>query len=60
MLLTGSLVQLTGKTFLGHVAWQSTLETHTKYLTALRGYILLVRGYRMRNLLYILPGLLHN
>jgi hypothetical protein len=60
LLLFGSLVQLPSETILSHVAWQSTLETHTKSLTALRGGILLVLGHRMRNLLYILPRLLHN
>jgi hypothetical protein len=47
-------------TILSHVAWQSTLETHAKSLTSLRGGILLVLGCRTRNLLYILPWLLHN
>jgi hypothetical protein len=60
LLLTGSSVQLPGGTILSHVAWQSTLETCTKSLTSLRGDILLVWGYQMRNLLYILLGLLHN
>jgi hypothetical protein len=60
MLLTGSLIRLPGRTILSHVAWQSTLETCTKSLTSLRGDILLVWGYRTRNLLYTLLGLLHN
>jgi hypothetical protein len=60
LLLIGSLVQLPGGRILSHVAWQSTLETCTKSMTFLRGGILLVLGYRMRNLIYILPRLLHN
>jgi hypothetical protein len=60
LLLTDCLIRLSGRTILNHVAWQSTLETHTKSLTSLRGDILLVRGYLTRNLLYTLPGLLHN
>jgi hypothetical protein len=60
LLQIGSLVRLPGGTILSHVAWQSTLETCTKSLTSLRGGILLVLGYRMRNMLYILPSLLHN
>jgi hypothetical protein len=58
LLLISSLIWIPGETILIHVAWQSTLETHTKSLTSLRGSILLVRGCRMRNLLYILPRLL--
>jgi hypothetical protein len=60
LLLTGSLVWLLGSTVLGHVASQYTFETHTKSLTSLRSGILLVWGCQMRNLLHILPGLLHN
>jgi hypothetical protein len=60
LLLTGSLVRLPGRTLPGHVAWQSTHETCTKSLTSLRCGILLVWGYRMRNLLHILHGVLHN
>jgi hypothetical protein len=60
LLLTGSLVRLLGGTILSHVAWQFTLETCTKSLTSLRGGILLLWGSRMRIVLYILPGLLHN
>jgi hypothetical protein len=60
LLLIGSLVQLLGGTVLSHVVYQSTLETCTKSLTSLRGGILLLRGCRMRNMLYILPGLLHD
>jgi hypothetical protein len=59
-LLIRSLVRLSGGTILSHVAWQSTPETCTKSLTSLRGGILLVLGCRMRNLLCILPRLLHN
>jgi hypothetical protein len=62
LLLTGSLIRLPDGTILSHVVWQSTLETHTKSLTSMRGGILLVwgGGGRMRNLLYTLLGLLHN
>jgi hypothetical protein len=60
LLLIGSQVQLPGGTILSHVAWQSTLETRNKSLTSLRGGILLVLGCRTRNMLYILPRLLHN
>jgi hypothetical protein len=60
LLLIGSLIRLPGGTILSHVAWQSTLETRAKSLTSLRGGILLVLGCRTRNLLYILPRLLHN
>jgi hypothetical protein len=60
LLLIGSLVHLSSGTILSHVAWQSTLETHTESLTSLRGGNLLVLGCRMRNLLYILPRLLHD
>jgi hypothetical protein len=45
LLLIGSLVQLSGGIVLSHVAWQSTLETHTKSLASLWGGILLVWGY---------------
>jgi hypothetical protein len=55
--LLGSAV---GWAVLNHVAWQSTLETHTKILTSLRGRILLVRGCRMRGRWNILPRLLHD
>jgi hypothetical protein len=58
--LNGSVVWLPGRIVPDHVAWKSTLETCTKSLTSLRGGILLVRGCQMRNLLSILPGLLHN
>jgi hypothetical protein len=44
LLLTGSLIRLPDETILSHVAWQSTLETHTKSLTSLKGGILLVWG----------------
>jgi hypothetical protein len=60
MLLIGSFIQLPGGKILSYVAWQSTLETQTKSLTSLGGGILLVLDYQMRNLLYILPRLLHN
>jgi hypothetical protein len=60
LLLIGSLIQLPGEIILSHVAWQSTLETRTKSMTSLRGGILLVQDCRSRNLLYTLPGLLHN
>jgi hypothetical protein len=60
LLLINSLVRLPRGTILSHVAWQSTLETCAKSLTSLRGNILLVLGYRMRNLMYILPKLLYN
>jgi hypothetical protein len=60
MLLIGSFIQLPGGKILSYVAWQSTLETQTKSLTSLGGGILLVLDYQMRNMLYILPRLLHN
>jgi hypothetical protein len=60
LLLVSSLGQLPVGAILSHVAWQSTLETGAKRLTSLRGGILLGLSYRMRNLLYILPRLLHN
>jgi hypothetical protein len=60
LLLTGSLIRLPGGTILSHMAWQSTLEISATRLTSLRGDILLVWGCRTRNLLYTLPGLLHN
>jgi hypothetical protein len=60
LLLTGSLSQLSGGTILSHVTWQSTLKTCAKSLTSLRGGILLELSCRMRNLLHILPRLLHN
>jgi hypothetical protein len=60
LLFIGSLVRLSSGTILSHVAWQSTLETCTKSLTSLRGCILLVRGYQMRDRRYILLRLLHN
>jgi hypothetical protein len=44
LLLTGSLIRLPDGTILSHVVWQSTLETHTKSLTSMRGGILLVWG----------------
>jgi hypothetical protein len=56
LLLIGSFVRLPGGKILSHVAWQSTLETHTKSLTSLRGGILLVLGSRTRNLLDKLPA----
>jgi hypothetical protein len=56
LLLIGSLIWLPGGTIISHLAWKSTLETHAKSLTSLRGGILLVLGYQMRNLLYIPPG----
>jgi hypothetical protein len=59
-LLICSLVRLSGGTVLSHVTWKSTLETRTKSFTSLRGGILLVRGYRMRDRWNILPGLLHD
>jgi hypothetical protein len=58
--LIGSLVRLRCGTILRHVAWQSTHETHAKSLASLRGGILLVLGCQTRNMLYILPRLLHN
>jgi hypothetical protein len=60
LLLTGSMIRLSGRTIPSHVAWQSTLQTRTRSLTSLRGGILLVRGGQTRNLLYTLLGLLHN
>jgi hypothetical protein len=60
LLLIGSLVRLLGGTILSHVAWQSTLEACTKRLTSLWGGILLVQGYRTRDMWYTLPGLLHD
>jgi hypothetical protein len=60
LLLIGSLVRLPGGTILIHVAWKSTLETRAKSLTSRMGGILLVRSCRTRNLLYVLPRLLHN
>jgi hypothetical protein len=60
LLLTGSSVWLPSGTVLRHVALQSTRETCTTSLTSLRNGILLGLGYRMRNLLHILPRLLHN
>jgi hypothetical protein len=60
LLLIGSMGRLYGGTILSHVAWQSTLETHTKSLTSLRGGILLGLGYRTGILQHILPRLLHN
>jgi hypothetical protein len=60
LLLTGSLVRSPGRIVPGHVAWQSTLETCAKSLTSLRGGILLVQSCQKRNLLHILPRLLHN
>jgi hypothetical protein len=60
LLLTSPLIRLPGGIILSHVAWQSTLETHTKSLTSLRGDILLVRGCLTRKLLYTLSRPLHN
>jgi hypothetical protein len=60
LMLIGSFVWLPGGTILSHVAWQSTLETHAKSLTSRRGGILLVLGYRTRNLFFILLRMLHN
>jgi hypothetical protein len=59
LLRIGSMIRLPGGTILSHVACQSTFETRTKCLTYLGG-ILLVPGYHMRNLLYIVPRLLHS
>jgi hypothetical protein len=60
LLLIGSFVWLLGGRILSHVAWQSTLKTCTKNLTSLRDNILVVQDCQTRNLLYTLPGLLHN
>jgi hypothetical protein len=60
LLLISSLGWLLVGAILSHVTWQSTLETGTKSLTSLRGGIVLGFSCQTRNVLYILPRLLHN